>query len=361
MGRVAIPTMRASIRRWCVVEIWFGILSVMLATYAVLEGSSLGSGVVQFLVTKSRAERRLVVSAIGPLWTWHEVWLVASGGVLFVAFPTVLAVALPGFYLAVFLLLWCILGRGLALELGGHIDDPLWRTFWDAAFAIASILTAILLGAALGNLVRGVPLGPSGKFSLAFFTDFRTQGEVGILDWYTVSVAVFTLVCVAAHGASYLVWRTEGDVHDRSLSLSRKLWRAVFVLLPVITLETASVRPELFAGMMRRPLAWLAVMLAIAGSMAVVIGQRRGRELLALLGGSGFIIGILAAAAASLFPVMLHSTVDPGYSITAQAGAVGGPGLGLALWWWPFALALSLGYFVIVFRQFSGKVRLTPR
>ncbi len=343
------------------VDLWFGILSVMLATYAVLDGTSIGSGLVQFVVAKSPAERRLVISAIGPLWTWHEVWLVASGGVLFVAFPTVLAVALPGFYLAVFVLLWCLVGRGLSLELGGHLEDPLWRTFWDVAFTSVNVLTAILLGAALGNLVRGVPLGASGKFRMPFFTDFRAAGGVGILDWYTISVALFTLVCVAAHGASYLVWKTEGPVHDRSLALARRLWLAVFVLLPIITIETASVRPELFTEMMRRPLAWFSVALAIAGSVGVAFGQRRGKELLAFLGGCGVILGLLAAAAASIFPVMLRSTFDPAYSITAQKGAVGGAGLGLALLWWPLAMALSLGYSVVVFRQFRGKVKMAPR
>ena len=211
------------------VELWFAILTLMLAGYAVMDGWNIGCGVAQFLVAKSPAERRLVISAIGPLWTWHEVWLVASGGVLFVAFPGVLAVALPGFYLAVFVLLWCMVGRGLSLEFGGHIDDPLWRTFWDVAFSVVNLLIALLLGVALGNIVRGVPAGATGKFSLAFFTDFRTRGEVGILDWYTGCVAVFTVVCVAAHGASYLVWKTEGRVHDRSLALARRLWLAVFV------------------------------------------------------------------------------------------------------------------------------------
>ena len=267
------------------VELWFAILSAMLAIYAVLDGWNIGCGILQFLVGRSPKERRLVISAIGPLWTWHEVWLVASGGVLFVAFPSVLAVALPGFYLAVFVLLWCLVGRGLSLEFGGHIDDPLWRTFWDVAFAVVNLLIAVLLGAALGNLLRGVPLTATGKFSLAFFTDFRTRGEVGILDWYTISVAVFTVVCVAAHGASYLVWKTEGPVHDRSLNLARRLWLAVFVLMPAITAETAVVRPEMFTEMMRRPLAWLAVLIAILGSLAIVIGQRSGRELLAFLGG----------------------------------------------------------------------------
>ena len=341
------------------VETWFAILTLMLAGYAIMDGWNIGCGVTQFLVAKTAAERRLVISAIGPLWTWHEVWLVASGGVLFVAFPSVLAVALPGFYLAVFVLLWCIVGRGLSLEFGGHLDDPLWRTFWDAAFAVVNLLIALLLGAALGNIIRGVPLGASGKFSLAFFTDFTARGEVGILDWYTGSVAAFTLVCVAAHGASYLVWKTEGPVHDRSVTVARRLWLAVFVLMPAITAATAVVRPDLFVEMMRRPLAWLAAAVAISGSLAILAGQRREKEGLAFAGGCAFIAGLLAAAAASVFPVMLHSTYATSYSIDAYAGAVRGPGLGIASLWWPVAMALSVTYFAFVFRQFKGKVRMS--
>lgn len=341
------------------VELWFAIFCLMLAIYAVMDGWNVGCGIVQFLVAKAPAERRQLIAAIGPLWTWHEVWLVAAGGVLFVAFPTVLAVALPGFYLAVFVLLWCMVGRGLSLEFGGHIDDPMWRTFWDVAFAVVNLLIAVLLGAALGNLLRGLPLGPSGKFSLAFFTDFRAEGNVGILDWYTIAVALFTVVCLAAHGASYLVWRTEGAVHDRSLALARKLWIAVFALMPVITLATAAVRPELFTEMLERPLAWIAVLIAVAGSAAVINGQRHGLEFSSFLGGCAFIGGLLAAAAVSVFPVMLHSTLDPAHSLTAYQGAVGARGLGLAILWWPVALALSIGYGVFVFRQFRGKVGLS--
>ncbi len=340
------------------VELWFAILTLMLAAYAVMDGWNIGCGIVQFLVAKTEGERRLVISAIGPLWTWHEVWLVASGGVLFVAFPSVLAVALPGFYLAVFVLLWCLIGRGLSLEFGGHLDDSLWRTFWDVAFAAVNLLIALLLGAALGNILRGVPLGVTGKFSLAFFTDFRTRGEVGILDWYTGSVALFTVVCVAAHGASYLVWKTEGGVHDRSRTLARRLWLAVFILMPAITVATGVVRPELFVEMVRRPIAWFLVAVAIAGSFAIVTGQRRERERLAFMGGCAFIAGLLGAAAASVFPIMLRSTFDAAYSVNAYAGAVGGPGLGLAAVWWPVAMVLSLAYAVFVFRQFKGKVKM---
>ena len=340
------------------VEVWFAILTVMLGIFAVLDGLNIGSGIVSFLVARSPLERRVVVSALGPLWSWHEVWLLSAGGILFVAFPSVLATALSGFYLAVFLLLWCLLLRGLSLELGGHMDDPMWRAFWDVTFAVSSVLLGVLLGAALGNVVRGVPLDARGRFSLAFFTDFGVSGEVGILDWYTVSVAVFTVFCLAAHGATYLVLKTEGAVHDRSLALARRLWPTVFALFVVLTLETTVVRPELFHGIARRPPAWLLVACIVAGVAAIVDGTRRGREVRAFLGGCAFIVGLLAAGAVAIFPVMLHSTFPDRPAATAYEGAAAAHGLGLALVWWPLALALSLAYAFFVLRHFAGKVRL---
>jgi cytochrome bd ubiquinol oxidase subunit II len=342
------------------IELWFGLVVLTLALYAVLDGWNIGAGIVSFVVAKTPAERRQVVEALTPLWSWHEVWLIAAGGTLFVAFPAVLGTTLAGFYLAVFVLLWSLIWRGLSLELGGHLDDPMWRSFWDCGFAVSSVLLAALLGTALGNLVRGVPLDASGAFSLSFFTDFRTGGRVGILDWYTLSVAAFTVACVAAHGASYLVLKTEGPVRDRSERLVRWLWPTLFVLLAVITAETALVRPELFSGMARRPLAWAGIALYAGGAGAIVAGQRARNETRAFLGGCSVIVGLLAAGAASLFPVMLHSTLDPAYSVSAHAGAVGGRGLWVALLWWPVALGLAFAYFGYVTRYYRGKVKVPP-
>jgi cytochrome bd ubiquinol oxidase subunit II len=338
------------------IELWFGFIVLTLAIYVVLDGWNIGAGVVSFAVAKTPAERRQVVSALTPVWSWHEVWFLAAGGSLFVAFPSVLATSLAGFYLAVFVLLWSLLWRGLSLELGGHLDDPMWRSFWDHGFAAASILLAILLGAALGNLVRGVPLDASGRFSLSFFTNFKASGYVGILDWYTLSVAAFTATCLGAHGASYLVLKTEGPVHDRSDRLARWLWPAAFLLLAVITAETALVRPELFAGMAHRPLAWLGVALYAVGVGAIVSGQRARDEVRAFFGGCALIVGLLGAGAASVFPVMLHSTLNARYAVSAYASAAGGRGLLIALFWWPAAVGLAFAYFGYVMRFYRGKV-----
>jgi cytochrome d ubiquinol oxidase subunit II len=339
------------------VKLWFGLIALTLALYAVLDGVNVGCGMLHFVVSRSGPERRQLVAALTPLWSWHEVWLLAAGGTLFVAFPPVVGVALAGFYLAVFVLIWSLLWRGLSIEFGSHLEDSMWRSFWDFGFAAASLMIAVLLGAALGNLLRGVPLESNGRFSLPFFTNFRTNGHVGILDWYTLSVAVFTFCCLAAHGASFLAFRTEGPVHDRSQRLRVRLWNAAFILLPLITVETAFVRPGLFTAMAHRPLAWLFVTGAILGSAMIVIGEKARQDGRVFAGGCALILGLLGSGAASVFPVMLYSTLDPRASVSAYAGATSRDGLVVALVWWLLALVLSMCEIGWIGRYYRQKVR----
>ena len=339
------------------IEIWYAIVAFMLVMFVVLDGMDMGAGMLQPLVGKTEAERRLVVAAIGPLWSWHEVWLVSFGGTLFVAFPNILAVSFSGFYLALFLLLWGLVGRGISIEFGGHVKDPLWRTGWNFAFVGSNILLAILIGAALGNVVRGVPLDASGKFAMAFFTNFSPFGNVGILDWFTVSVAVFTLVTFAAHGANALVLKTEGPVRERSLRLGKLLWKAVILLLTIVTIETFFVRPELFAGMKHQLFAWLGLILVSGGLLAVFTGLSGRRETRALLGSCVFIAGLMIAGAAAVFPIMLHSTLGPEHSLSAYQNAAAGKGLAIALVWWPVALIFSVVYSLFIYKHYAGKVK----
>ena len=155
---------------------WYAIAGFMLIVYVVLDGRNFGAGMLHWLVARTPEERRQVIAAIGPLWSWHEVWLVGFGGTLFAVFPKLLASAFAGYYLALFLILWCLILRGISLEVGGHINDRMWQGFWDFVFVLANTLLAILFGAAAGNLARGVPLASDGTFSMAFFTDFtRTR------------------------------------------------------------------------------------------------------------------------------------------------------------------------------------------
>src|SRR5580658_2736747 len=123
---------------------WYAVVSFMLIAYVVLDGRNFGAGMLQWFVARSREERRQVVVAIGPLWPWHEVWLVSFGGVLFVAFPRLYASSFSGYYLALFLILWSTVLRGISLEVGGHLNDRMWQSFWHVVFALSSALLGLL-------------------------------------------------------------------------------------------------------------------------------------------------------------------------------------------------------------------------
>jgi cytochrome bd ubiquinol oxidase subunit II len=340
------------------VETWYVILSFMLLMFVVLEGFDIGAGMLQYRVGKTEAERRTVIAAIGPLWSWHEVWLVGFGGTLLVAFPPIFSASFAGFYLAFILLLWALILRGISIEFSGHIADPMWRTGWHSCFVASNVLLAILIGAALGNVLRGVPLGPSGKFALAFFTDFSPRGNVGILDWYTISVALFILATFAGHGANGLAHRTQGPVRDRSLRLAATLWKIILALLLVITLETGLVRPELFSAMMHQPFGWLGLAFVVGGILVVFSGLRRDRASHAIIGSGTFIAGLVIAGAAGVFPFMLHSTLEQQYSLSAYQNAAAGHGLAVALVWWPMALVFAVAYFLFIYGHYRGKVEL---
>ena len=335
---------------------WYSIVGLMLIVYVVLDGRNFGAGMLHWLVARTSEERRQVIAAIGPLWSWHEVWLVGFGGRLLAVFPTLLASAFAGYYLALFLILWSLILRGISLEVGGHINDRMWQGFWDFGFVVANTLLAILFGAAAGNLARGVPLAPDGTFSMAFFTDFTPRGDVGLLDWYTVSVALFAAVALAAHGATYLTLKTEGPVHDRSAGYARVLWAAAAPLLLVITLESVELRPDLLGHAIDNIFCWLGLFVVCAAAIALVSGLATGREMLAFIGSNLLLAGLLATLAAAIFPVVLHSTLAPENSLTAYDVAAGPNSLAYAAIWWPIAFALAAAYFVFVSRRYAGKV-----
>ena len=184
---------------------WFAIIAVMLTVYVVLDGFDLGAGVVHLFVAKNDDVRRAVLAASGPVWDGNEVWLIASAGILVFAFPKAYAAAFSGFYLPLMMALWLLVLRGVSIEFRSHHENPLWRSFWDGVFAAASIALTIVLGVALGNVVRGVPLTGEGYFSAPLFTSFGAGGaELGAIDWYTGLVGLFALFALGAHGALYL-------------------------------------------------------------------------------------------------------------------------------------------------------------
>jgi cytochrome d ubiquinol oxidase subunit II len=335
---------------------WYAVVSFMLIIYIVLDGRNFGAGMLQWFVARTPEERRQVITAIGPLWTWHEVWLLGFGGTLIAIFPRLMASAFAGYYLALFLILWCLILRGISIEVGGHIKDRLWQGYWDFNFVVSNFLLAILFGAAAGNVARGVPLNADGNFSMAFFTDFNVRGHVGLLDWYTVSIAILAAVILAAHGATYLTLKTEGSVHDRSEKLAKYLWIAAVPLSLVVLVESRIVRPDLPGRALSNPFWWLGLIVTVASIIALISGLVGKREWRAFLGSNFLIFGSLATGAAAIFPVMLHSTLATENSLTAYSAACSPSTLRLAGLWWPVGLALAVFYFIVISRRYAGKV-----
>jgi cytochrome bd ubiquinol oxidase subunit II len=340
-----------------VTALWFALVAFMFTMFVVLDGWDIGAGLLHLTVARTDGERRQLIAAIGPLWSWHEVWLVAAGAALLLAFPRVMTAAFSGFYLGTWLLLWSLLLRGVSIEVGGHLRDPLWRAWWDGVFAVSNVLLAVLLGAALGNVVRGVPLDDEGLFSAPLFTNFRTGVRPGLFDWYTLSVAAFATMLLAAHGATFLQLKTRGGVQARSARLVRRLWIAAAALLPAVTIETSIVRPELLRAAGARPAAWMAIAVVALGAWAIATGIRLDRQRRALAGSCAVIAGLLATTAAALFPVMLPSTLGAARSLTAENAAAAPHGLAIAIIWWPVAALLAITYLAIIARGGGGRSR----
>jgi cytochrome d ubiquinol oxidase subunit II len=338
--------------------IWFVIISIMLAVYVVLDGFDFGAGILHLRVAKTDEERRTVLAAIGPVWDGNEVWLVASGGVLFFSFPKVYAAGFSGFYMPLMMVLWLLILRGLSIDFRSKEENALWRSFWDGTFAFSSVLLAIVLGAALGNVLRGTPVDATGFFSGPLFTDFRTGPQPGALDWYTVLMGILALSILAGHGALYLIWKTAGPVQERSYEIARTAWRAATLFWILSAVATAKVQPLLFRQFFARVWIW-PLLLVIPISLFLVFSfLNRKREREAFLASACFILSMLASAAAGLYPNLLVSTLDPHYNLTVYNASASPVGLRFGLVVWSIAILLAVGYFTYLFRSFRGKVSL---
>ncbi|MGA2205874.1 MAG: cytochrome d ubiquinol oxidase subunit II [Terracidiphilus sp.] len=336
--------------------LWFWIVAAMLAAYVVLDGFDLGVGVLLLFVARTDGERQQVLKAIGPVWDGNEVWLLAAGGTLFFAFPLLYASAFSGFYMPLMIVLWLLILRGLSVELRMHTHDTLWRDFWDSVLCLSSSLLAIIFGAALANVIRGVPIGADGFFYLPLWTDWRTGLNPGILDWYTVIGGVMSLAALALHGALYLALKTTGAVEARAWSAARRLWPIVTVGTFLSIPATVVARPSSLDNYLGHPAAILAPLGVTAALAALAVFLRRRDALAAFLASCGYLAAMLCGAAAGLYPTLLPSTSSAAMDITVQSAMAGSHTLSVGLVWWSLGAALALFYFGVVYWLFRGKV-----
>jgi cytochrome d ubiquinol oxidase subunit II len=237
-----------------------------------------------------------------------------------------------------------------------HLEGTVWTGLFDGFFALSSMLLAVFFGAALGNVIRGVPLNAEYFFFEPLWTTFVPRGETGILDWYTVLTGVFALVVVTMHGALYVAMKTLGDVHERASRLARRILPAVIALTVIGVPVTALVRSATLDNYRAHPLLFV-FPLAVAISLAAIshYGSRKA-ETAAFLSSCAYIVTMLCGAAVALYPSLLPSSNGAAGDITIYNAASGHYALSVGLIWWGIGMALAIGYFIFVYRMFRGKV-----
>ncbi|MFZ0731176.1 MAG: cytochrome d ubiquinol oxidase subunit II [Candidatus Sulfotelmatobacter sp.] len=342
--------------------LWFMIVAVMVAAYVVLDGFDLGAGVIYLGAAKTARDRQIIMRAIGPVWDGNEVWLLAAGGTLYFAFPLLYASSFSGFYLPLMMVLWLLMLRGIGIELRAHMENHVWRGFFDVVFSVSSILLCIFLGAALGNVVRGVPLGADQYFFEPLWTNFRPNFGAGtsngILDWYTVLTGVIALVTLTAHGSLYIATKTENDLNHRARITAMWVWPLQLLLTVVGLVATVSIRPGVLDNYKHHYIGLLIPVL-VFGSLAVMMhGMIRHADKIAFVASAVYIVGMLVGAAFALYPVVLPASTDAALNLTIYNTKAGAHGLAVGFTWWIIGMILALGYFFFLFRMFKGKVRL---
>jgi cytochrome d ubiquinol oxidase subunit II len=328
-------------------DFWFLLLGVLLAGYAVLDGFDLGVGVLH-LFARGDDERRIMLNSIGPIWDGNEVWLVTFGGALFAAFPRAYATLLSGAYLLIMLLLFALIGRAISIEFRSKSPHPLWRQYWDGSFAFASTVALFCMGVLVGNAMRGVPLDANGEFA----------GTLG--DWlspYAISVGVFTVLAATLHGATYLLLKTDGALHER---IERWAWTSYGLFLAAYLAQTIMTLvhvPHAVSNFTHVPSAWLVVALNVLAIANIPRALYRKAKGYAFVSSSAMIVALTFLLGMALYPNLLSASGD-GQSLTIFNAASSTTTLGLmqiiALLGLPFVLT----YTVIVYWVFRGKTKV---
>jgi len=336
--------------------LWFCLVAVMLAGYVILDGFDIGAGILHLFVAKNDAERRSVLASIGPVWDGNEVWLLAAGGTLYFAFPGLYASSFSGFYLALMIVLWLLILRGISIEFRNHVVHEMWQSFWDVIFAGASILLAVFYGAALGNVVRGVPIGDDGYFFLPLWTNLQPGSEPGLIDWYTALIGVTALVALTIHGALWVALKTEGEVRIRCQAIVKRFLVVLLLLVILTSIASFSIQPLLLRSFVNNPWGIVFPVLSAAGFAGMGYFLSRQREQEAFLSSCAFVLGLLTSAAMGLYPNLLPSNGVAGRGLTIANVSAADYGLRVGLVWFIPAFCLALGYSFFVYRHFAGKV-----
>lgn len=330
--------------------IWFGLVGVLFAGYAILDGFDLGVGSLH-LFTSADEERRIMINSIGPVWDGNEVWLVTGGGALFAAFPMVYATAFSGFYIAMIFLLFTLIFRAVAIEFRSKQPGRRWRQIWDISFSISSILSGLIIGVALGNVAKGIPLDTQFEYTGGFFD---------LLNPYALLVGITTVALFMMHGAIYVVIKTEGELHDKIRGWINNAIIFFAICYVTMTMATLLYMPHMTETMKSYPILFVLPILNMLAIANIPREIHHGKDWRAFLSSCASVLALLALFGIGMYPYMIYSLPNPENSLTIYNSASSSRTLKIMLIIALIGMPLVLTYTIAVYRIFRGKVKLEP-
>lgn len=327
---------------------WFVLLGILLAGYAVLDGFDLGAGILHF-VGRSDHERRIILNAVGPLWDGNEVWLVTFGGAMFAAFPEAYATAFSGFYFAFMVVLFALIFRAGSIEFRGKVQSPRWRLIWDVGFSLSSFLGTVVFGVAVGAAISGVPLNQRGIF---------IGGTADQLHPYSLLVGAMAVTLFTAHGAIYLILKTEGDLRERLYRWAWTGWGLFLVCYLMATILTLATMPHATANFRDHPWAWAVVFLSILAIANVPRSLHRKRPGEAFASTGAVIASLVFLFGIALFPNLITSMPNPENSLTIYSAASSQKTLAIMAIVAAIGMPFVVVYTGLVYWTFRGKVEI---
>jgi len=327
---------------------WFMLVGVLLAGYAILDGFDLGIGALH-LLTRKDIDRRMMINSIGPVWDGNEVWLVTGGGAMFAAFPEVYASAFSGFYMAFMLLLFGLIFRAVAIEFRSKRPGTAWRRFWDVSFSVSSIVSALLIGVALGNVARGIALDAHYEFAQGFFS---------LLNPYSLIVGITTVALFMMHGAIYGVLKTEGDLQAKVRGWVNNTIIFFIICYAVTTFSTLMYLPHMSENLKAFPVLFLLPILNMLAIANIPREIHKGREFRAFLSSCASMAALLALFGIGMFPNLIFSSPDAANSLNIYNAASSPKTLKIMLIIALMGMPMVIAYTVSIYWIFRGKVKI---
>lgn len=346
---------------------WYIIIAIVFAIFFVLDGYNFGTGIIHLFFAKTEKDKEVIAKSAGLFWDFNEVWLVAGGGLLFMAFPTFYASVFSGFYLPLILILWLIIFRALGLELRSQFPFQMWKDIWDKAFGVASLLLALLFGIALGNVVRGVNLGgiengvaiyEGHQFFLPLWNSSFSplDASPGVIDWFTIIIGFIAVITLAIHGANWIRLKTNSSINKQLKKVILRLNILLSLLTIISVLVWKLINPNALDNFTQKPYLLVFPLLYFTGLIGLFFIQKLKKEFYGFILSTLLIIGGICFSLASMFPVILPSTNSINEALTIYNTATSEYGLSVALGWGIIGIILALIYSIVQRKLTSGKI-----